>query len=133
MNLNNKGWGLQTMMIFVLILMICLVVIAAMINNTFKDVTGNSSYNYAILEDKLKDASKKYIEKNNISINEGNNYTITVNKLQKAGYLKELKDNEIKCTGYTIIEKNKDKLTYKPYIRCGSNYKTKNYTSVLDI
>ena len=89
MNLNNKGWGLQTMMIFVLILMICLVAIAAMINNTFKDVTGNSSYNYAILEDKLKDASKKYIEKNNISINEGNNYTITVNKLQKAGYLKE--------------------------------------------
>ncbi|MBE6149281.1 MAG: hypothetical protein E7170_00985 [Firmicutes bacterium] len=132
MNLNNKGWGLQTMMIFVLILMICLVIIAALVNNTFKDITG-TSYNYSILEDKLESASKKYVEKNNISVNEGSNYTITVSKLQKSGYLTELKDNEIKCTGYTIVEKEKDKLVYKPYIRCGSNYKTKNYTSVLDI
>ncbi len=133
MNLNNKGWGLQTMMVFVLILMICLVIVAAIFNDTFKDITGDSSYNHSILEDKLKDASKKYVEKNKISINEGNNYTITVSKLQKLGYLQELKDNEIKCTGYTIVEKEKDKLIYKPYIRCGSNYKTKNYTSVLDI
>ena len=135
MKLNNRGWGLHVMMIFVLILMICLVIISALINKNFKDLTTNtnSSYNYTTLENKVEEAAQKYIKQKQIIIDSGKSHTITVSKLQKEGILDTISDGEVKCTGYSIVENKNNKLIYNVYIRCGSNYKTKNYSSILDM
>ena len=36
--LNNRGWGIQAMMVCVLVLMIALVVIAVLVDKTFGDI-----------------------------------------------------------------------------------------------
>lgn len=132
MKLNNHGWGLQVMMIFVLILMICLVIVSALINKNFKQLVKNdTSFDYISLEDKVVNASKKYITRNNIILND-NTYTITLEELQNEKLIGDIRDDYSKCSGYCVVEKKSDNVIYDAYIKCGSNYKTKNYDSNLD-
>lgn len=130
MKLNNKGWGIQVMMVFILILMICLVIIATLINSNFKELTNTNSsksFDYKKLEQQMTDACEKYISIKNVQLENDDTYKITLNKLQNENLISEIRDDFSKCTGYSVIEKKNNKTFCTSYIKCGNNYKTKNY------
>jgi hypothetical protein len=136
MKLNNHGWGLQMMMVFVLILMICLVIVAALIDKNFKyledETVKSTTFDYSKLEKQVVEATQKYIDNKKIQLDNDDTYTITIKKLQNENLLDEIKDDSKKCTGYSVVENISGKLIYNAYINCGSNYKTKNYSSNFD-
>lgn len=137
--LNNRGWGLQVMMIFVLILMIALVVIAVLVNQTFSDITGptkdpivnpgNDDISYKDLEKELLDAVKDYQEIHyEASSLEGEMITVSLDKLQKENLIDEIEDIKTSrpCTGYGTFELKSGKIVYNAYLKC-DHYKTSGY------
>ncbi|MBE6159961.1 MAG: hypothetical protein E7157_02815 [Lactobacillales bacterium] len=142
--MNNKGFGLPEVLLFVGISMFVLIIIAIYINN---NIINNSdifpkkievkSTNYTLvpnnfnipkeyqtLENKLKKASKKY------KFNKKENVIISLNKLKKAGLISKLtdpNDKNILCNGYVIY--NSELKEYKPYINCNGMYSTNNYNN----
>lgn len=138
--LNNRGWGLQVMMIFVLILMIALVVIAVLVNQTFSDIAGptkdpivnpgNDDVSYKDLENELLDAVKEYqeIHYNDTSMLDGEMITVSLDKLQKENLIDEIKDIKTSrpCTGYGTFELKSDKIVHNAYLKC-NNYETSGY------
>lgn len=130
MKLNNRGWGLQAMMVFVLILMICLVIVAALIDKNFNGlVKENNSFDYGKLENELVDAAKKYVSNKNINLEYGESHTVSLEKLQSEKLIGDIRDDYSKCKGYVTLS-NHGSLSYKSYIKCGSNYKTKGYSEI---
>lgn len=125
LKLNNKGWGLQTMMLFIIILMIALVVIYVMIEKNFSYLMG---YNYQKEEIKVVEALKKYYKENDISINNEEEKIISVKKLKNEGLL----ENFNKCSGYGLLKKTKNKISYNVFLRCGNEYTTDGYINYLD-
>ena len=129
--LNNRGWGLQAMMVCILILMIALVIVAVIVEKNFKNLINPiNNESYASLEEKVVDAAKIF-HKNNYQ-NLDDDEVISIKALKRNDLLddiKDIKDNK-SCSGYVVIRKD-DKLNYKAYIKC-SNYTTKGYSSNLD-
>lgn len=158
--LNNRGWGLQAMMICVLVLMIALVIIAVLIQKTFGDMlningvppttvdnsTNNKDENkdkptkptkltYSDLENKVTSAARKYQKENYDDILDGEQISVTLKTLKREKLLEDIKDiqdNKTSCTGYALFKRKDDEITYKAYIKC-SNYTTDGYMEYLDI
>ena len=108
--LNNKGWGLQAMMIWILVLMFALLVTSVLINKLNR--TFNIISDYPEYEQKIVEASKKYQNDYN------KNSIITLDELKKNNYIE--KSN---CTGYVLDN--------KAYINC-DDYMTEGYNQNLD-
>ena len=141
--MNNKGFGLPEMLVFVGVSLFILIVINIYINkNISNDKIISTSDNienvnttlvpsnvkipeeYIKLENKIKEASKKY------KINKNENIIISLNKLKKANLLVKLtdtKNSNICLNGYVIY--NSDSKEYTPYINCPGMYVTNNYSS----
>lgn len=142
--MNNKGFGLPEVLLFVGTSLFVLIVITIYINkniNNDKTISNknNNTINidttlvpnkieipdeYIKLENKLKEASKKY------KINKNENIIISLNKLKKAKLLSKLIDpfdNNISCNGYVIYSSETKK--YTPYINCPGMYATNNYNT----
>jgi len=121
--LNNRGWGLRVMMLFILVLMIALVVIYILINRNFPQYV---NYNYQKEETKVILALKKYYKENDIKLNNNEEKIISVKKLKNSGLL----ENFNKCTGYGLLKKD-GKIIYDAFIRC-DGYITDGYINYLD-
>lgn len=143
--MNNKGFGIQEMLVFIGLFMFILVAVIvygrAKLSSDNNSITDNSnsiytdsldeltpvnidktSNEYKNLEKKLQDASKKY------SFDKSNNIIVSLKKLQSEYLIGELIDsNNIKCDGYVIY--NNDTNEYKPYINCEGMYVTENFNS----
>lgn len=142
--MNNKGFGLPEVLLFVGISMFALVGIAIYINtniinnsNFFPESTNVKSTNYTLvpnnfeipkeykrLENKLKDTSKKY------KFNKNQDTIISYNKLKKAKLITKIldpNDKNILCNGYVIYDSGDKK--YTSYINCPGMYVTKKYNS----
>ena len=137
--MNNKGFGLPELLLFVGISLFSLIAIAIYINTNLsnKKIIDKPSYDtledltpanievpkeYKELENKLKEASLKYNKQNNETI------IISLKKLKEAKILNNLTDpfdNQISCNGYVIVNKGK----YTPYINCSGMYATKDYNT----
>ncbi len=132
--MNNRGWGLNEMLVLCFILVVALFISATMFQNIINK-TDNSNVNYdakyQALEVELTNASKTYFKAHFDPDTNTVMVVITVSQLLKDGSLdhfKDPKDSSISCSGYVIKEEN----TYTPYITCGNNYSSLNYTTVLD-
>lgn len=146
--MNNKGFGLQELLVFIGIFLFILVAItiygnAKLGNDSFYEepdvkVEEESTINdtkpteieipkeYVSLENKLKAAAKKY------SFNRTENVIITLKELQDSnliGNLADPNDNSILCNGYVVYNTTEDK--YMPYINCNGMYATESYDSSL--
>ena len=122
--LNNQGWGLHVMMLFILVLMIALVVIYILINRNFSEYV---SYDYKKEENKVIVALKKYYKENDIEINKNEEKIVSVKKLKEEKIL----TNFNKCSGYGLLKNKNDKIIYDAYIKC-DNYITDGYINYLD-
>ena len=151
MKLNNRGWGLQAMMIGVLVLMIALIITAVLINKVFGDIIEpinkpnyiensdakeESTYKtYQEMENEIITAAKKYQKKYYSDILDGEKITVTVKNLQAEYFIDELtdiKNEKTICTGYATFLNDDDKISYKAYIKCGNSYETIGYQSYYD-
>ena len=112
MKLNNKGCGLNTLLIIGSCLLIFLLIAAYYIYVLYSSL--NNNY-YIVLEDKLVNSAKKYGLKSKVSYK----------SLKDLGYINSLKDeNNNECDGYVLY----DDSTYTAYIKC-DNYITEGYYS----
>ncbi len=158
MKLDNKGWGLQELLVGIGVLLFCLLLIVSLINRNFRRLSesmGNNSTNnstdqkrpvqneeekeyksYKDIEAAMEKAASAY----NATIygdelQEGDNITVTIKSLIRDKYIEpihDIKDSKVTCSGYVTFIKERNKVTYSPYLKCGSRYKTKGYLERLD-
>ena len=132
---NKNGWGLPSAIFFIVLFFIALIIAIIGIKK-FGLLDGNNSKlknNYSQIENKLVEASKKYIsEKYNNVLNE-DILIIRISNLKENNYINNIKDEEgNSCSGYVEVYKNSSsKILYKSYIKC-INYKTEGYDSSKD-
>lgn len=139
--MNNKGWGLSTMIALCGVIGFALIVSAILYQNTFKDdilpSSPNSNNNvvtesYKEMEAKLVEATIEYAKKYYPTPREDTVY-VSVKQLQVEKLLEELTDhhNHV-CTGYVSFESKDNNILYKPYLKCGSTYITDGYNKSFD-
>ena len=152
MKLNNRGWGLQAMLVGVLVLMIALVIIAILVQKTFDDImnpinNNQSGFNHKVeekseyksyeeIENAIITAAKKYQSKYYDDILDGEKISVTLRNLQKEkliGEINDIKNDEIVCSGYAIFINDENKVIYDAYIKCDENYETIGYQEIYDI
>lgn len=124
MKLNKNGWGIQEMMIIVVILMLTLVFVSMMVNTKLKGITSTSHNN---LENKIILASEKYFQKHQLNLNINDKYKVNLKTLMDENLLEEITYKGISCSGYGLITNNNNVIEYDAYIKCGTKYKTKGY------
>ena len=130
MKIDNRGFGIQSMMIAVLVLMMCLVLISAFANKVFNNISNEetNSTDYIEIEEKVEQATKKYQQKYYNNILDGDEIKVSLKSLQNEGFSDILKDNKNNiCDGYAYIIGKENKVIYNAYIRCGNEYKTKGF------
>ena len=136
MKLNNKGWGLGTLIAGVGVFAIALLIVVIIVNKNLKELglmndnINDKKYDYTILEKKVEDSAIKYIDKKNIE--EDTTLTITIKKLEQEKYLKEIKElKSKKCSGYVVVTNKNNDLNYDSYLKC-NNYITLGYDKRFD-
>ena len=84
----------------------------------------------------MKKAAREYNEAiYGDELQEDDNITVTVKSLIRDKYIEpihDIKDSKITCSGYVTFIKERNKVTYSPYLKCGSRYTTKGYLERLD-
>lgn len=146
--MNNKGWGLASMLSICGVFVACLMIITFTVNNDFRNnsstvKTQSSSLKtkdnntqvleveenntvYEEMEQKLVLASKQYIRKH--SLEEGESLIVSLTKLQKENYIQKMNDpnhSKNECLGYVVYTKKDE--SYRAYLRCPSSYRTIDY------
>lgn len=137
--MNNKGFGLPELLVFIGCSMFILVCFMLYWNEDeevkeikVEDITDTIitpsnieiPEEYKKLETKLKKASQNY------KFNKNENIIISLDKLKKASLINKIKDpndSNIICDGYVIY--NSENKTYTPYINCPGMYVTKNFNN----
>ena len=143
--MNNEGFGLQELLVFIGIFLFMLVAITIYGNaklgndsfyekpdvkvqeediNKIEPTTIEIPKEYISIENKLKNAAKQY------SFDKSQNTIITLKELQNnnlIGKLVDPNDKTVLCDGYVIYSNN----NYKSYINCSGMYITESYDNEL--
>lgn len=126
--MNNKGWGLQEMLVLSLILIVALLISYFILSRNFNFLVTEASQTYkeeySSYESKLTQQAKNYVK---IKYpNRANDLVVvTYNKLKLENYIEEMYDpaNNLECNGYVLVKGER----FTTYLKCGSNYKTRGY------
>ena len=117
------------------LILACLVfIIVLIVFITIKVKISNKDKIYTEYEKELVNFAEIYYDINNINIKDGTVDRISIKKLKQANLLNTSSKLRDKCEGYveSTSEKNYNtseyEITRKAYIKCGSKYKTVNYT-----
>ena len=130
MKLNNRGWGLRSMLILSAILIfffsLAIYFIYLLYSSLSMDLKSESDYvdilQYEAIEDRLKLAGENYLEEINQEFTE--EVVIYIDDLVDADYIDYITDpnTDNLCEGYVSV---KDEVVY-PYINC-DKYTTEGY------
>jgi len=130
MKLNNRGWGLRSMLILSAILIfffsLAIYFIYLLYSSLSMDLKSESDYvdilQYEAIEDRLKLAGENYLEEINQEFTE--EVVIYIDDLVDADYIDYITDpnTDNLCEGYVSV---KDDVVY-PYINC-DKYITEGY------
>ncbi|MEG2322357.1 MAG: hypothetical protein RSB71_02595 [Bacilli bacterium] len=133
LKLNNRGWGLQIMMVFILILMIGLVITAVLIKQNFGGIFGEVLPDTSkSIEEVVVLASQQYQKEYYNDMLDGEKITVTLKTLKSKNLIKDVKYKDKQCSGYAIFSKKNDKIDHKAYLKCGADYGTKGYLEQFD-
>jgi hypothetical protein len=142
MKLNNKGWGLGTMLICVAVILIFLI-IAAFYTIRFNKIMGDNTgfEDTSTVEDniitpyyveqitKMTNAADNYINDNNIKLTMDTKERIYLSILVNNGYLEAIKDykTDNSCDGYVVAYLDADNIkNISAYLKC-DNYVSNGY------
>lgn len=131
--MNNKGLGLGAMLGFLAILFLGLLYSYALYNKAFGDNSNEAIEYYYEKENELKEVAKNYINNYYPNLEASNQVVVTLKTLTAYDYIDGINgyNNKDACSGYVVIEKNDQDVTYEPYLKCGQ-YQTNGYLSNLD-
>lgn len=128
--LNNKGWGLSSMIVYTSIILIALLIatfyVIALYSDLDKNIYGNSNNkSFENSEEKLKSNAIKYIK---ARTNEDGNYIVTYDMLKNADYIEKITDDKTnnECDGYVKINIKDYNYEANSYLKCDS-YVTEGY------
>lgn len=149
--LNNRGWGLGVMLVFICVFLIAIIFIAIQAkeyglagDNSFAtpiptktpvvsatpDVSANKE-SYERLEERSEEAGRVYKETYYKSLLDGDSVYVTIKKLVSNSYLEQLRDlTGNVCSGYVKITGGEE-FQYDAYIKC-KDYETSGYLDYLD-
>lgn len=116
---------------------VILVVMIIVFSFVFKGTGSSKSNTYSQMEENLKVVAEKYANKNVklLPKDEKEQSKINTDTLINAKYIKELhsiEDENVKCSGHVLINKNGDNYKYIPYIKCGKYYETKTIANYIE-
>ena len=135
--MNQQGFGIKEFIIFVAVIFISLIIIMTLMQNTVTKQSTDTNQEevekvtYQDLEKELKLAAERY-QNDNYSGNaeDSETWILSYSMLKENQYLDEIKDiqdTDTECTGYVEFVQDGMEISYTPYLKCGSNYKTKGY------
>lgn len=146
--MNEKGFGAKEFIIIISVIIISMVIITSLFNsitensnietnsqaensNVDSDTQTETKSTYKDLEKKLEKAAERYQNDNySGSITNPEIWVLSYSMLKEEKYLEKLvdpKDKNNECTGYVEFIQDGGKISYIPYLKCGSNYKTEGY------
>ena len=113
---------------------VILVVVILICSFLFKGKGMSKASTYTQMEENLKVAAEKYANENTkiLPKDEKEQTKVNTDTLINSKYIKEfhsIEDENVKCSGYVLINKNGDNYKYTPYLKCGKYYET---TSLVD-
>lgn len=131
--LNNKGWGLGIMILFICVFLLAILIISVLsakyglMSNTKQGVNNSetkqatvNNQKYFEYEQTIGQISTEYVDKNYSNITTNDVIYININELNVQKNIKQ------ECTGYVKIGKDNGINYYNPYIKC-DNYQTEGY------
>lgn len=135
--MNNKGFGIKNFIIIIAVMFISIIIATSLYNQSIASLPSQTneetvkSKTYEDLTDELLKAAERY-QNDNYSANSDEQVTwiLKYSLLRKEKYLSkiyDIKDKKIECTGYVEFNQDKAEISYKPFLKCGDNYKTKGY------
>lgn len=138
--MNEEGWGLKEVLIFIVIVFLCIFISMTVYNKTFGDLFGSGdSYNdetYEDVEAQLENTAKTYTDNYyGKALENGDEGIITIRDMQGEGLLtqvKDIKNDSINCSGYVKFKTNNKQTIYTTFLKCGENYQTKGYQEKYD-
>lgn len=141
MKLNNKGWGMASMIVYMSILLFALLAVTIMIyklyytkdiinknlNNTNTQIEGPKSSNktYHSYENSIKQNAITYVYTYYQESLGQSPIKITVDQMIEKKIMNPIYDNGLKCDGYSLVRVENDKIISEPYLTC-NGYSTEN-------
>ena len=143
--MNQKGFGLKEFVIVIAVIFVSMLIIMSLsrsiVNNDGQESETESQtepetvekVTYQDLEDSLEKSAERYQNdtyQGNIENTEV--WALSYSMLKEKKYIDKLmdpNDKDTECTGYVEFIQDGAKISYKPFIKCGSNYETKGYDS----
>lgn len=138
--MNQKGFGIKEFIIVISVIFIAMIVIMSLYQSmvseekeTIEEPKKEEKITYQDLEQELKKAAERY-QNDTYSGNSLDTevWSLSYSMLKEEKYLDKLidpNDKKIECTGYVEFIQDKAKISYKPFLKCGSNYETEGYDS----
>ena len=134
--MNQKGFGLKEFVIIFAVGFICILIISSIYQSIVPNAEMQSEpekekITYKDLEDELKQAAERY-QNDTYSGNSSETavWELSYSMLRKEKYLEKLidpNDKNTECTGYVEFIQDGAKISYKPFLKCGTNYQTEGY------
>lgn len=134
--MNQKGFGLKEFVIIFAVGFICILIISSIYQSIVPNAEMQSEpekekITYKDLEYELKQAAERY-QNDTYSGNSSETavWELSYSMLRKEKYLEKLidpNDKNTECTGYVEFIQDGAKISYKPFLKCGTNYQTDGY------
>ena len=134
--MNQKGFGLKEFVIIFAVGFICILIISSIYQSIVPNAEMQSEpekekITYKDLEAELKQAAERY-QNDTYSGNSSETavWELSYSMLRKEKYLEKLidpNDKNTECTGYVEFIQDGAKISYKPFLKCGTNYQTDGY------
>ena len=141
--MNEKGFGLKDVFIFLAIIALALLISMVIYRKTFMQlfyssgsVTDKESETYYSIEKDLEKSAHTYTDNYYYKILEdGDEGYVTIRDMQDKNLLKvvrDINDHNVICSGYVYFKKVGGVTDYKTYLKCGDNYETDGYKAKYD-
>ena len=130
--MNTDGFGLKNFIILISVMFVCIAIVIGLYNYSFKPFFENEKFendsSYLKKLDELLVAAERYQNDNYSSnSNEKTTWILSYSFLKKEKYVDKIMNNGKECNGYVVFKQEGAKISYKPYLKCGDNYKTEGY------
>lgn len=115
---------------------VILIVVILICSFLFKGKGMSKASTYTQMEENLKVAAEKYANENTkiLPKDEKEQTKVNTDTLINSKYIKELyslDDENIKCSGYVLINKSGKVYKYTPYLKCGKYYETISFVDYI--
>ena len=138
--MNNKGFGIRDVIVFLAIVCLCILISMVIFRRTFTELFDSNrnigDETYSSIEKDLERIARTYTDNYYGKILEdGDSGVVTIRDMQGENLLtlvRDITDDNVICSGYVTFNRADGVTSYKTYLKCGNNYETDGYQSKYD-